>query len=140
MCYQYNPEKPSKPRRCLTKTGSCYRLQRFASNGSVVRERQGCSETCVEKEKKKVSKQCCNTSLCNAFSWQLKPTPTRLPSDNSDILKLPIVSDLPSSNKAESVSSKVPLSSQSPLSSSISTTYLTTIAATTTTTGKIYTQ
>lgn len=76
ICHDSNSKKPLKERPfCHTYTGSCYRLQRFNPiDGSVISERQGCSENCVNERRNRLHRHCCNTSLCNKIDNPLRPT------------------------------------------------------------------
>ena len=65
--------------RCSTSTGSCYQLtRRSPPDGNVTQVRQGCSENCVPEERNRVTRTCCNSSLCNAFPWQHSEIPAPL--------------------------------------------------------------
>lgn len=73
-CYRYNSNKPPKKYPfCNTVSGSCYKLQRLASNGTVILEKQGCMNNCVNERRNRLVRECCNTSHCNG---QQPPSPS----------------------------------------------------------------
>ncbi len=65
-CYRLNSKRTSLVTQCTANYfGSCYHLIRKSSTGDVLFEVYGCMDECVEENRNRAVRTCCNTTLCN---------------------------------------------------------------------------
>ena len=116
-CYEYDSDKNTPTTYCSSRIG-CYRMERRDPNTKVVtRQKQGCSESCVEEERNRVTKICCNSTLCNGFQWQTPPpflttSPPETSGEGSGYMASEILQSISTSSKqpVASTSSRYPTS------------------------------